>query len=49
MAISRDFYRGIRDKWQYVGQSVSAALSDGCARGEIEFPTLGYFVKFLLS
>jgi len=44
MAISRDFYGGIR---QYVGESVLAALSDRC--GEIEFPTLGYFVKSLLS
>ena len=35
-------------KGQYVGKSVSAALSGGCARGEIEFPTL-IFLRLLLS
>ena len=49
MAISRDFTEGLGVKGQYVGKSVSAALSDGCAGGEIEFPTLGYFVKSLLD
>ena len=34
---------GLGIKRQYVGESVLAALSDGCS--EIEFPTLGYFVK----
>ena len=47
MAISWDFYVGIRDKRVMSREISFSALSDGC--GKIKFPTLGCFVKSFLS